>query len=85
MALELPKETSQKLLSSIKQFMAEEFEEDTGDLKARLLLNFFLKEIGPSIYNKGVQDADFYMRNKLEDLQSTCYEFEMTYWENRKD
>ena len=32
-------------------------EDEIGDLKASLLLDFFVKEVGPSIYNKAIANA----------------------------
>lgn len=51
-----------------------------SDLKARLLLDYFMKEVGPYAYNQGVSHAETYLRRKLEDLPGTCYEFGLTYW-----
>ncbi|MEX0322357.1 MAG: DUF2164 domain-containing protein [Puniceicoccaceae bacterium] len=84
MAIELSKEEIEDIIPSIKKYIEEEFEEEIGDLKAKLLLNYFLKEIGPYAYNRGVKDAESFFRSKLEDLQGSCYEFELTYWPEKK-
>ena len=46
----------------------------------RALLGFVLKEIGPSIYNAAIGDAQAFLRDRLADLEATCYEPEFTYW-----
>lgn len=84
MPIELTKEQIEDVVPSIKKYIEEEFEEEIGDLKAKMLLNYFLKEIGPYAYNKGVKDAESFFRAKLEDLQGSCYEFELTYWHDKK-
>ena len=83
MAIELEKQEVEEILPSIKKYILEEFEEEIGDLKAQLLLNYFLKEIAPYAYNKGVKDAEHFFRTKVEDLQGSCYEFPLTYWHDK--
>jgi uncharacterized protein (DUF2164 family) len=54
---------------------------EIGDLKATLLLEYFVKEIGPSIYNQAILDAQAVMADKVNDLDSSCYQPEFTYWQ----
>ena len=84
MAIELTKKEIDEIIPSIKKYIEEEFEEEIGDLKARLLLDYFMKEIGPYAYNRGVRDAETFMRLRLEDLQGSCYEFGLTYWPDKQ-
>ncbi len=74
MAIKLSKEAHRRLIASIKRYCAENMEEDVGDLKAALLLDFCVKEIGPTIYNQAIADAQIYVQNKLADLESDCWE-----------
>jgi uncharacterized protein (DUF2164 family) len=83
MAITLPPETAKQLLASIKRYVTENLEQDIGDLQAGLLLDFFLKEIGPSIYNTAVHDAQSYVQDRLNDLEGVCYEKEFGYWADR--
>ena len=48
MAITLSPETKKQLLASIKRYVAENLEQDIGDLQAGLLLDYFLREIGPA-------------------------------------
>ena len=57
MTIKLTTETHARFIASIKRYVAENLDEDIGDLKASLVLEFVLKEIGPSIYNRAVADA----------------------------
>ncbi len=82
MSIELSKETEQRLITSVKRYFVENMEDEIGDLKARLLLDFFVKELGPSIYNEAITDAQAYMQTQVSDLDGSCYEPEFTYWEN---
>ncbi len=80
MAIKLSKEVEQRLIASIKRYFADHMDDDIGDLKALLFLEFCLKEIGPSIYNRAVADAQAYMQDKVADIDSSCYEPEFGYW-----
>ncbi len=84
MPIELTKDEVADIIPSIKRYVLEEWEEEIGDLKAELLLNYFIKEIGPYAYNRGVSDAESFFRSKLEDLQGSCHEYELTYWHEEK-
>ena len=83
MAIEFPKETRDRLIASIKRYVDEAFEQDIGDLKAGLLLDFVLKEIGPTIYNRAVSDAQARMSEMVDELDGTCYEPEPGTWTSR--
>ena len=74
-------ETARKQsIASIKRYFIEELEQDIGDLKAGLLLEFILKEIGPSIYNAAIGDAQTYLRDRIADLEGVCSVPEFAYW-----
>lgn len=80
MTIALLPETTAQLRASIKRYVAEQLEQDIGDLQAGLLLDFCLKEIGPSIYNRAIADAQAYLQGRVADLEGVCYEKELTYW-----
>ena len=82
MAITLTKETRTRLLSSIKRYAEEnlELEEEMGDLAAGLLLDFFVAELGPSIYNAAIADAQQRLHDHVTDLDGTCHEPELAYW-----
>ena len=49
MAITLSPDTTRQLKVSLKRYFAEHLEQDIGDLKADMLLDYCLKEIGPVI------------------------------------
>lgn len=77
MPLELPPETSERLIAAIKLYFLEHRNEEIGDLQAGFLLEFCLEEIGPAIYNKGVRDAQVHLARVVEDLDSVIFETEL--------
>lgn len=80
MAIKLKKESSDRLELSIRRYFKEELDEDIGDLKSTLFLDFCLREIGPCIYNQAVADAQAILQGRVTDLDSECSEPEFTYW-----
>ena len=80
MAIKLSPDTTRQLHVSIKRYVAEHLEQDIGDLKAGMLLDYCLKEIGPVIYNRAIADAQAYFQGRVADLEGVCYETEFTYW-----
>ena len=82
MAITLPPETKKRLYASIKRFFGEKLDDEIGDLKARLVLDYCLREIGPTIYNLGVADAQAWVQGKVADLDGSCFEPEAVYWKD---
>ena len=80
MSIKLQKDAEQYLCGSIKRFFAEAMDTDIGDLKAKLVLEFCIKEIGPSIYNQAIADAQTYFQERAADLGGSRYEAEFDYW-----
>jgi len=82
MAIKLDPDSMKRLRGSVQRYVREELDQDIGDLKADLLLDFILKEIGPSVYNQAVSDAQTYFAQRVADLEGVCYEREFTYWKS---
>lgn len=83
MSIKLDKEVEDRLIGSIQRYVGENMEESIGELKARLFLDFCLKEIGASVYNQAIRDAQSYMQDKTAEMDGNCYETEFAYW-NKK-
>jgi len=84
MSIKLEKDAEKRMTESIKRFFAETLEEEIGDLRASLVLDFCLKEIGPSIYNQAVAEAQAVLQEKVADLDGSCYEPEHAYWDKKR-
>ena len=80
MTVKLAEDTEQRLLASIKRFFEEEMDEPVGDLKAMRVLDFFIREVAPSVYNQAIADAQAYFTDRVADLSGTRYEAEFDYW-----
>ena len=66
--IKLEKEQKDKAIRDIQWYFEKEREEEIGNLGAELILDFFLKEIAPTIYNEGLTDAKAWFTSKLADL-----------------
>jgi uncharacterized protein (DUF2164 family) len=80
MAIALTADERKQSVASLARYCRTELEVDVSDIQALALVEFFLKEIGPSVYNKAVADAQAFLRDRLADLEATCYEPEFTFW-----
>jgi uncharacterized protein (DUF2164 family) len=83
MAITITPDARKRLLASIKRYVAEQLEQDIGDLKAGALLDYCLEEIGPTIYNQAIADAQTYFQERALDLEAVCTQKELTYWAER--
>jgi uncharacterized protein (DUF2164 family) len=64
------------LVDAIKRHFAEEFDETLSDFRAEALLDFFVAELGPAVYNQGVRDAAGFVADKLADIEGEVFERE---------
>ena len=74
MHIRLSPERRANLLQSIKAHFASEFDERLSDFRAEALLDFFVRRLGPPVYNQGVRDAAGFMQDKLSDIEGEIYE-----------
>ncbi len=80
MTITLHEEARKHSTASIKRYFLEELDQDIGELKAGMVLDFILKEIAPTIYNGAIADAQTYVRDRLADLDGACSVAEFAYW-----
>ena len=80
MKIELSTQAQKDAVASIQKYFEVNMPERIGELPAGLLLNFFVEEIGPAIYNKAIQDAQARMMRRVDDLSGELYVDEFQYW-----
>jgi uncharacterized protein (DUF2164 family) len=80
MAIELSKDARKEAIASIERYFQENMEEKIGNIAAAGLLSFFLEEIGPSVYNRAVADAQERLQARVQDLDFEVHEDEFAYW-----
>jgi len=74
MRIHLSEERKSVILRKLTEMYSIEFGEDLSCFRAEAILRFFLKNLGPSVYNQAIQDARGFMMERLEDLDATFYE-----------
>jgi uncharacterized protein (DUF2164 family) len=79
--IELGKEARTQAVGSIERYFSENMDERIGNIQAAALLNFFLEEIGPSIYNKAIADAQDRLQMRVGELDIECHADEFRYWQ----
>jgi uncharacterized protein (DUF2164 family) len=80
MAIELSKETRAEAMKSIERYFKEQMEEPIGNIAASALLNFFVEEIGPAIYNQAVAEVQERLQTRVAELDIEVHEDEFQYW-----
>ena len=80
MSIELNKDVRAQAVASIERYFKENLDERIGNIQAAALLNFFVEEIGPSIYNQAVADAQERLQMRVLELDIECHEDEFGYW-----
>lgn len=66
--LDISDEKKKGLVKEIRSFFEKELDQDIGELKAILVLDFFIENLGREIYNEGVEDSHNFLQERLGDL-----------------
>ena len=74
MKIRLSPERRAALLETLTAYYATEFDETLSAFRAEALLDFFVRELGPPVYNQGVRDAAAFVQTKLADIEGEVYE-----------
>ncbi len=78
MRIRLSDERRDDLSTAVQQLFQDEFERDLSEFQSQRLIDFFMRQLGPPVYNQAIQDARAYMLTKLEDIDGEVYEPEET-------
>ena len=84
MPITLTPEATKQLVASIKRFTAEHLDDEIGDLKAAMFLDFCVAEVGAVVYNQAIADAQKYFQARTTDLDIVCYQPEFAYWKTSR-
>ena len=84
MSIELSSQMRGDAISSIQRYFDENMPEPIGELPSGLLLNFFVEEVGPAIYNQAIADAQGRLQQRVLDLEGELYEEPFQYWQRLK-
>jgi uncharacterized protein (DUF2164 family) len=79
--IEYQDEARKRSIASIKRYFDEVLDQDIGDLKAEMMLDFILKEIAPTAYNQAIQDAQKLMQERATEMDGALFATEFAYFE----
>ena len=87
MDIELSKEDRALAIASVeryfKEHFAEQFEHRLGNIQAGALLNFFLEEVGPCVYNQAVTEVQERLQLRVSEVDIECHADAFGYWRKR--
>jgi uncharacterized protein (DUF2164 family) len=84
MAITLPKAQQQQAIASIERYFREHMDEPIGNIAAGQLLNFFIEEIGASVYNQAVRDVQERIQLRVSELDIEVHADEFGYWNKKR-
>jgi len=76
MRIRLSDERKAEIVRKLIDEYARTFDEELSPFRSAQILEFFVRTLGPSVYNQAIQDARAFMSDRLEDLDATFYEAE---------
>ncbi|MEZ0307782.1 MAG: DUF2164 domain-containing protein [Ramlibacter sp.] len=80
MTIELNKDARAEAIKSIERYFQENMEERIGNIAAGALLNFFVEEVGPAIYNQAVASVQERLQARVAEVDIEIHEDEFQYW-----
>lgn len=84
MTIELNKDARKQAVLSIERYFLDNMDEKIGNIQAGALLNFFVEEIGPSIYNQAVLDVQERLQARVMEVDIEIHEDEFGYWKKHE-
>jgi uncharacterized protein (DUF2164 family) len=80
MTIEISKDARKDAIESIRQYFQENMDDAIGNLAADALLDYFLEELGPLVYNKAVADVQDRLQARIMEVDLEIHEDEFQYW-----
>lgn len=71
--VKLPREQKEAIIQAMQEYFKEEGLEAIGNLQAESLLNFFLQEAGPYVYNCAVEDSRKIVLERMQAVEDDLY------------
>ena len=74
--IKFSRDETDRIVSKIKTYFDNEFEQDIGSFEAEFLIEFLSKELGPHFYNQGLSDAQALFSDKADEVSYLIQELE---------
>lgn len=72
-AFKLSEDEKKRLCEEIAAFYLDERDEEIGILGQQQILDFFMSNLAPAIYNKALDDAKDWHRQQLDNMETDYY------------
>lgn len=72
-SITIPDDARKHAVAALREYFTENMDDEIGDLKASLFVDFIVSEIGPSIYNQAIADAQKYFEERAADIAGACH------------
>lgn len=69
----LTDEQKKNLMQEIEVFFREEYDEEIGIIKQQKLLDLFMEQLAPIVYNKALDDAILWYKRQQDNLEADYY------------
>ena len=69
----IPEAARKQAISALQEYFRDNLDDEIGDLKAGLMLDFIVTELGPAVYNQAIADARRFFEERTSDLGAICY------------
>lgn len=73
MKIKLSDERRAAIRKALIDLFQEDFDQELSDFRAGEVLQFFVRSLGPVVYNQAISDARGFMLEKLDDLDAEFY------------
>lgn len=80
MSIKLNPDEHKQAVASIERYCAENMDDTVGQLAATALLDFFLQEVAPTVYNQAIADAQSKLLARVSELDIEVYAEPFQYW-----
>ena len=80
MTIDISKDDRKEAIASIERYFQENMEEKIGNIAADGLLDYFLREIGPIMYNKAVAEVQECLGVRIMELDIEMHKDAFQYW-----
>jgi uncharacterized protein (DUF2164 family) len=83
MSIAISKESRKEAIASIERYFRENMDDPISGLAAESLLDFFLEDIGPVVYNRAVADVQEKLQQRVMEVDIEVHEEAFAYWHKR--
>ncbi len=73
MRIRLTDDRRERVRVAVRDHFAD-LDEDISDFRLEGLIDFFVRELGPPVYNQAIRDAHDFFERKLADLEGEFHE-----------